>query len=165
MKHHIMLVDDECDVLLVLEDLFTSRGYRVTTASDGTEALEMLKTQSPDLILSDYRMNIMDGITFFKETRDICPDAIRILLTAHGDMKLAMDAINEARVYKFITKPWNNNDLAINVQRALEHYDLIIQQRAFAETLELMVDENTEEIERLRLALREMASRIRSLLP
>ncbi|MGA1197286.1 MAG: response regulator, partial [Candidatus Latescibacterota bacterium] len=123
MKHHIMLVDDERDVLLVLEDLFTSRGYRVTTASDGTEALEMLKTQSPDLILSDYRMNIMDGITFFKETRDICPDAIRILLTAHGDMKLAMDAINEARVYKFITKPWNNNDLAINVQRALEHYD------------------------------------------
>jgi len=165
MTHHIMLVDDERDVLLVLEDLFTSRGYRVTTASDGTEALELLKTQSPDLILSDYRMNIMDGITFFKETRDICPDAIRILLTAHGDMKLAMDAINEASVYKFITKPWNNNDLAINVQRALEHYDLIIQQRAFAETLELMVDENTEEIERLRLALREMASRIRSLLP
>ena len=110
-------------------------------------------------------MNVMDGITFFKETRDICPDAIRILLTAHGDMKLAMDAINEARVYKFITKPWNNNDLAITIQRALEHYDLIIQQRAFAETLELMVDENTEEIERLRLALREMASRIRSLLP
>ena len=50
MTHHIMLVDDERDVLLVLEDLFTSRGYRVTTASDGTEALEMLKTESPDLI-------------------------------------------------------------------------------------------------------------------
>lgn len=165
MAHHILLVDDERDVLLVLEDLFTSRGYRVTTASDGTEALERLKTESPDLILSDYRMTQMDGITLFRETKDICPDAIRILLTAHGDMKLAMDAINEASVYKFITKPWNNNDLALNVQRALEHYDLIIQQRAFAETLELMVDENTEEIERLRLALREMAARIRSLLP
>ncbi|MBT3604815.1 MAG: response regulator [Candidatus Latescibacteria bacterium] len=165
MKHHILLVDDERDVLLVLEDLFTSRGYHVTTASDGTEALERLKNESPDLILSDYRMNEMDGITLLKETRDVCPDAIRILLTAHGDLKLAMQAINEASVYKFITKPWNNNDLALSVQRALEHYDLIVQQRAFAETLELMVDENTEEIERLRLALREMVSRIRSLLP
>ena len=53
----------------------------------------------------------------------------------------------------------------LTVQRALEHYDLIVQQRAFAETLELMVDENTEEIERLRLAMREMAARIRGLLP
>ncbi|MFT5368490.1 MAG: DNA-binding NtrC family response regulator [Candidatus Latescibacterota bacterium] len=165
MPHHILLVDDERGVLLVLEDLFTSRGYRVTTASDGTEALEILKTESPDLILSDYRMTKMDGITLFRETKSICPDAMRILLTAHGDMQLAMDAINEASVYQFISKPWNNNDLCLSVQRALEHYDLIVQQRAFAETLELMVDENTEEIDRLRLALREMASRIRSLLP
>jgi DNA-binding NtrC family response regulator len=80
-------------------------------------------------------------------------------------MQLAMDAINEASVYQFISKPCNNKDLCLSVQRALEHYDLIVQQRAFAETLELMVDENTEEIDRLRLALREMASRIRSLLP
>jgi DNA-binding NtrC family response regulator len=90
---------------------------------------------------------------------------MRILLTAHGDLNVAMDAINQANVYKFIAKPWNNNELTLTIQRALEHYDLIIQQRAFAETLELMVDENTEEIERLRLALREMAARIRGLLP
>jgi DNA-binding NtrC family response regulator len=165
MAHHILLVDDEQDVLTVLEDLFTSRGYRVTTASDGTEALEILGTDRPDLILSDFRMNQMDGLTLFKHTIGICPDAIRILLTAHGDMKLAMDAINEASVYKFITKPWNNSDLLLNVQRALEHYDLIIQNRAFADTLEFMVDENTEEIDRLRLGLREMAARIRTLLP
>lgn len=165
MAHHILLVDDERDVLLVLEDLFSSRGYRVSKASTGKQALDLLEDETPDLILSDYRMPDMDGITLFKAIQAICPDTVRILLTAHGDLKVAIEAINSANVYKFITKPWNNNDLFITLQRALEHHDLIVQQRAFAETLELMVEENTEEIERLRLALREMASRIRGLIP
>ncbi len=165
MTHHILLVDDERDVLLVLEDLFSNRGYRVNKASNGIQALALLEDDPPDLILSDYRMPEMDGITLFKAAQNISPDTVRILLTAHGDLKIAIDAINHANVYKFITKPWNNNDLIITVRRALEHHDLMVQQRAFAETLELMVEENTEEIERLRLALREMASRIRSLIP
>lgn len=165
MSHCILIVDDERDVRLVLEDLFTTRGYRVNQAEDGKQALQMLEDEAPDLILSDYRMPEMDGIALFQATQNICPDTMRILLTAHGDLNVAMDAINQANVYKFITKPWNNNDLMLTVQRALEHYDLIVQQRAFAETLELMVDENTEEIERLRLAMREMAARIRGLLP
>ncbi len=63
-------------------------------------------------------------------------------------------------VYKFITKPWNNHDLLLTAQRALEHYNLIMQNQAFADTQELMVDENTEEIGRLREALREMATKI-----
>ena len=165
MTHHILLVDDERDVLLVLDDLFSNRGHRVSKATNGREALAFLETECPDLILSDYRMPDMDGIELFKTSQAICPDTMRILLTAHGDLKVTMKAINEANVYKFITKPWNNNDLIVTIQRALEHHDLIVQQRAFAETLELMLEENTEEIERLRLALREMASRIRSLLP
>jgi len=165
MAHHILLVDDEDGVLMVLEDLFAAQGYRISKASDGTEALEFLKAEAPDLILSDYRMPQMDGIEFFKAIQGICPDTIRILLTAYGDLKVALDAINEAKVYRFITKPWNNNDLLLTVKRALEHYDLIIQQRTFAETLELMVEENSEEIERLRLALHEIAARIRGLLP
>ena len=165
MSHHILIVDDEPDVRLVLQDLFTSRGYQVSEAADGKEALKLLETEAPDLILSDYRMPEMDGIELLKATQSICPDTMRILLTAHGDLNVAMDAINQANVYKFISKPWNNNVLTLTIQRAFEHYDLIIQQRAFAETLELMVDENTEEIDRLRLALREMAARIRGLLP
>lgn len=163
MPHQLLIVDDEEDVLLVLEDLFSSRGYEVTTADDAKQALDLLHDFSPDLILADYQMPGMNGVDLFKATHSLCPDAIRILLTAHGDMTVAIAAINEANVYKFITKPWNNNDLIVSVQRALEHYDLIRQNRAFADTLELMVEENTEEIERLRLALKEMAARIRSL--
>lgn len=165
MSHHILIVDDEPDVLRVLEELFTHRGYQITKASDGKQALEMLDEISPDLILADYQMPVMNGIELFQATQKIRPDVVRILLTAHGDLKVAVAAINEGNVYKFINKPWNNNYLALTIQRALEHYDLILQQRAFADTLELMVEENTEEIERLRIALKEMAGRIRGLLP
>jgi len=76
-----------------------------------------------------------------------------------------MDAINEARVYKFISKPWNNNDLLLTIQRALEHYDLIRENRAFADMLEMMVEESTEEMERLRNGLQDMVKKIRSLIP
>ena len=165
MAHHLLLVDDEKGVLMLLEDLFTSRGYKTSKASDGQDALEQLKSLTPDLILADYQMPNMNGIELFKAVQDICPDIVRILLTAHGDLQVAMAAINETNVYKFITKPWNNDDLVLTVQRALEHYDLILQQRAFADTLELMVEENTEEIERLRMALQEMSAKIHGLLP
>lgn len=169
MSHHILIVDDEEDVRLVLEDLFTSREYRVSKASDGAAALDLLKATDPedypDLLIADYQMPNMNGIDFLTASLDICPERMRILLTAHGDLQVAVDAINEAQVYKFVTKPWNNNDLLLTVQRALEHYDLIRENRAFADMLEMMVEESTEEMERLRNALSEMASRIRGLIP
>ena len=102
---------------------------------------------------------------FLKKVQMSMPDPPRILLKAHGDLNVAIAAINDANIYKFITKPWNNSDLYLTIQRALGHYELIRQNRAFAETLELMVAENTEEIDRLRNALTEMANRIRSLIP
>lgn len=168
MPHHIFLVDDEEAVRLILTDLFESRGYRITEAVDGAAALEKLKAMTgedvPDLILADYQIPNLNGVDFLVAAHTISPQAIRILLTAHGDLEVAVNAINEARVYKFITKPWNNRDLLITVQRALEHYDLIRENRAFAEMLEMMVEESSEEMGHLRDALKDMASRIRSLI-
>lgn len=169
MSYHILIVDDEEDVRLVLEDLFSNRGYRVSLAADGPAAIEFLESAAeekyPDLLLADYQMPDMNGVQFLARTLDICPTRIRILLTAHGDLQVAMDAINEARVYKFISKPWNNNDLLLTIQRALEHYDLIRENRAFADMLEMMVEESTEEMERLRNGLQDMVKKIRSLIP
>ena len=164
MAYHLLIVDDETDVLFVLEDLFTSRGYEVTKAPNGPKALEILESMVPDLVIADYQMPEMNGVELLKQVQQKCPETMRILLTAHGDLKVAMEAINEADVYKFITKPWNNNDLLMTIQRAMEHYDLMRQNRAFADTLEMMVEENTQEIERMRAAMREMASKIRSLM-
>ncbi len=164
MSYHLLLVDDDTEVLLLLEDLFSSRGYQITTASNPLKALEILDDTEPDLVIADYQMPDLNGIELLKDVREKLPETMRILLTAHGDLKVAIEAINVADVYKFISKPWDNNDLLITVQRALEHYDLMRQNRAFADTLEMMVEENTQEIERMRVAMREMASKIRSLI-
>ena len=107
----------------------------------------------------------MNGIDFLTATLDVCPTSMRILLTAHGDLQVAVDAINEAQVYKSTTKPWNNNGLLLTVRRALEHYDLIRENRAFADMLEMLVEESTEEMERMRTALQDMAKEIRGLIP
>jgi DNA-binding NtrC family response regulator len=169
MPYHILVVDDEDDVRLILETLFSGKGYKVSKAVDGAAAIEFLNASLeddyPDLIVADYQMPNMNGIDFLTRSLEICPTKIRILLTAHGDLQVAVDAINEAQVYKFITKPWNNNDLLLTVQRALEHYDLIRENRAFADMLEMMVEESTEEMERMRNALQDMAKRIRGLIP
>ena len=83
---------------------------------------------------------------------------------AHGDLQVAVDAINRAQAYKFTTKIGNNN-LTLTVQRALEHYDLIRKNRAFADMLAMMVEESTEEMERMRTALQDMEKKIRDLIP
>ncbi|MSS71607.1 MAG: response regulator [Candidatus Latescibacteria bacterium] len=161
-QHHLFIVDDEEGILELLSRRFTDWGYRVTPMPGAEQALNILKDVRPDLILADYWMPSMNGIELFKQTQTVCPDAVRLLMTAYGNLNVATAAINEARVYKFIPKPWDDRDLLLTVQRALEHRDLIVESRAFADTLELMVDENVQEIERLRTALRTVAEKVRS---
>jgi len=163
MVHHLLIVDDEESVLSVLGDLFSSRGYKITLATSAKQALGALQDTKVNLIMADYQMPDTDGVEFLRQAQVICPDAVRILLTAHGTLQVAMAAINDANVYKFVAKPWHNRDLLLTVQRALEHHDLIVQQRIVADTLELMLEENILEIERLRQALKEMADKIRPL--
>ncbi|HAA74559.1 TPA: hypothetical protein DCE37_05515 [Candidatus Latescibacteria bacterium] len=121
--NHITPVDDEDDVCLVLEDLFRSRGYTVSTAEDGAAALEKLKGTGgfPDFLLADYQMPNVNGIDFLTQSLEVCPQAMRILLTAHGDLQVAVDAINQAQAHNFITKPFNNKPLTMNAQRVLGH--------------------------------------------
>ena len=99
MAHNLLIVDDEEDIRTVLEDLFTSRGCEVT---NGKEALDLLQVFTPDLILANYQMPEMDGIELFKEARSLYPDTTHILLTAHGDLKVAIATINEAGIYRLL---------------------------------------------------------------
>jgi len=163
--HHLLIADDEENVRTFLSQYFSRMGYRTTTASNGEKALRILEGINPDLILADYRMPNMDGVAFLSRAQEIRPDAMRILLTAYGDLKVAMAAINQANVYRFIPKPWDNHDLLLTVQRALEHHDLILESRAFVATLEMTVEENVQELGRLREVLREVTRKMRDSLP
>lgn len=128
--YRIMLVDDEPNVLKALQRIFRQENYQITLASNGQEALEHLEKDTFQLMISDYMMPIMNGAELLKRARAIQPEMIRIMLTGHADTGAVMGAINEGAVYKFILKPWNDDDLRVTVALALEQYDLLRKNKA-----------------------------------
>jgi type II secretory ATPase GspE/PulE/Tfp pilus assembly ATPase PilB-like protein/FixJ family two-component response regulator len=125
-QHTLLLVDDEENILKSLKRVFLNDGYKILTATSGTEGLHMLeKNSSVNLVMSDYKMPGMKGTEFLRIVKEKYPEIIRIMLTGHNDISVVMEAINEGAVYKFINKPWNADDLKLNIKLALEQYDLI----------------------------------------
>jgi len=124
MKYKIMIVDDEFVNLRTLERLFRS-DYQVLLANSGAEALTLLQQHDVALLISDQRMPEMTGIELMKNTVALRPQMVKILLTGYTEVDALIEAINCGLVYRYLTKPWNNDDLRITVSRALEHYELI----------------------------------------
>lgn len=124
MKYKIMIVDDEPANLRVLERLFRP-DYEVVTAASGAEALASLEKNDVALMLSDQRMPEMTGIELMAKTVDIRPHMVKILLTGYTDVGAIIAALNSGLVYRYLTKPWNNDDLRLTVSRALEHYEMM----------------------------------------
>ncbi len=116
----ILLVDDETNILKALHRLLRPEGYRILTAESGADALALLARESVDLVVSDMRMPEMDGAVFLAKVRQTWPDTVRLLLTGHADMAQTVSAINQGEIYRFIAKPWNDQELIIIVRQALE---------------------------------------------
>jgi len=123
--YRILLVDDVPNVLNALQRVFRQENYTIATALNGQEALALLRKEMFHLVISDYMMPGMTGAELLKHAKAIKPETIRIMLTGHADTGAIMGAINEGAVYKFILKPWNDDDLRVTVALALEQYDLI----------------------------------------
>jgi DNA-binding NtrC family response regulator len=122
MTYKIMIVDDEPANLRTLERLFRT-DYQVVTAPSGAEALALLDQHDVALLISDQRMPAMTGIELMMKTVAIRPQMVKILLTGYTDVGALIEALNSGLVYRYLTKPWNNNDLRTTVSRALEHYE------------------------------------------
>lgn len=119
--HDILVVDDEVDNLDLLKRTFR-RDYNVYTAKSAMEALKMLETREFAVIISDQRMPEMTGVELFQKASKQWPQTIRILLTGYTDINALVDAINMGHVYRYITKPWNREEIVMTVKRAVEHY-------------------------------------------
>jgi DNA-binding NtrC family response regulator len=124
-SYSILLVDDEPNVLKALQRVFRQENYQIVTASNADEALQFLVKEPVQLIISDFKMPGMNGGELLRQVKASYPDTIRIMLTGHADTAAVMGAIKEGAVYKFILKPWNDDDLRVTVGLALEQYDLI----------------------------------------
>ena len=122
-KYKILIVHDEPDNSALLYR--TLRGkYDITKASSAVEALEILKNKEFNCILSDHKMPQMDGVEFLRRTYEVCPNTTRLLVTAYSDVKILIDAINYAKIYRYIKKPFNPDELLHIVEASLEYHQL-----------------------------------------
>jgi response regulator RpfG family c-di-GMP phosphodiesterase len=122
MTYKLLIVDDEKANLRLLERLFR-QDYYCLTASSGEEAIELLSQHDVAILITDQRMPRMSGIELLKRTAELRPHMARILLTGYTDIRALVEAINCGLVHRYITKPWNNDDLKLEVGRALQEYE------------------------------------------
>ena len=124
-RNKLLIVDDEEDNLDLLQRIF-HRSHLILLAKNGFEALAILANE-PDIavIVSDQRMPMMSGTEFLSQVADHYPDTLRIILTAHTDVDDLVEAINQSKVFKYITKPFKVEDLVEVVQQATEIHKLL----------------------------------------
>ena len=147
----ILCVDDEANILSALRRLFRQNGYQISVAGGGAEGLQILDTQEFDLIISDMRMPEMDGARFLEQVFKRYPDTVRILLTGYADIASTIEAVNKGQIYRYVSKPWNDQELLLIVRQAL---DLKALQREKLR-LEALTARQNEELKALNLSLEE----------
>ena len=138
MSYKILIVDDEPANLRVLERLFRDH-YEVLVANSGAEALELLTRHDVAVLITDQRMPEMTGIELLKRTVDLRPRMVRMILTGYTDVEALVEAINCGNVYRYVTKPWNNEELRLTVKRALEHFEMNKKNHDLAATNERLI--------------------------
>jgi len=125
-KSTIVIVDDEDMVLTSLNSFLSlETNYAVKTFTSTADALEFIKGEEVHLVVSDYLMPEMDGISFLAKVRELRPEVPRIILTGYADKENAIKAINDVGLFQYIEKPWDNDDLLIVLRNGLERMQLM----------------------------------------
>jgi serine phosphatase RsbU (regulator of sigma subunit) len=161
-KQEILYVDDEANNLTVFKSTFR-RHYKVYTALSAHEGLQILRQPETDisLIITDQRMPEETGVEFLGKTVEEFPDAIRIILTGFTDVEAIIEAINRGRVYRYINKPWDENELKVTIDNALETYELKQENRELIEDLRQANQELEEYAHNLEQKVQERTAEIK----
>lgn len=156
----ILCLDDEQNILNSLRRLLRKEGYKLLLASNGEEAFKLLAENEVHLVISDQRMPEMNGTEFLAKVKEQYPDILRIILTGYTDVDSITESINKGHIYKFFLKPWNDQNLKLEIRQALEQFALIRDNirldktvvaqneklKEINENLENLVDERTRKI-------------------
>lgn len=145
----LLAVDDEPNILAALRRLFRTTGWRILTAGHADEALELLATEPVNAVLSDMRMPGMDGVQLLERVAQGWPDAARLLLTGQADLRSTIDAINRGRLHRYITKPWNDDELVLTLRQVADRQQLEAEKHA----LERLTQKQNDELKALNSSL------------
>jgi DNA-binding NtrC family response regulator len=135
-NRRVLLVDDEPAVLSALSRTVRWDGYQVLTASTAAQALSILKTTGAEVIITDQMMPDVSGLDLLREVRRDFPDTVRMILTGVSDLDLALRAVKEGEIYRFLTKPWDDVDLRVSLMLAFDYRTLKLEHSSLKEELE-----------------------------
>jgi DNA-binding NtrC family response regulator len=139
-KHPILLVDDEPEILFSLRAL-VRREFDVHTAEGGDQALDVIHKHPVHVIMTDQRMPEMSGVELLARARAECPEAVRIIFTGYADLKAVIDAVNRGEIYRYLTKPWDPDELLAILHQACEQYDALADRHRLLADLKGYVEE------------------------
>jgi two-component system NtrC family sensor kinase len=148
----ILFVDDEENVLNAVKRVFLDEDYTIFTAGSAAEGLALLDSNQVQVVVSDYRMPGTDGVEFLREVNNRWPDTVKILFSGYADVTSIIAAINEGQIYKFIPKPWYDDELRVSISNALERYFLHQKNIELAHELSA----KNEELTRLNVELQKL---------
>lgn len=123
-RRSLLLVDDEPKIIAFMERVLRQEGYNIVSASQAREGFELLATNRIGVVLSDLRMPGMDGIEFLSKVSRLHPETVRIAMSGYADMAMVTEAINRGAIYKFLTKPFENEVLRQSVAKAFDQYEI-----------------------------------------
>ncbi len=135
-KISVLYVDDEQNNLISFKAVFRIK-YNVYTAISGEEATKLLRNNTINVIITDQRMPQMTGVEFLESILDEHPDPVRILLTGYADMNAVIDAVNKGKIFHYLTKPWNEEELDLTINRAYEVYKHRMEEKVMTHKLTL----------------------------
>lgn len=135
MDRTILLVDDEENITSALSRVLRRDGYSILRANSGADGLALLAQHAVGVIVSDQRMPGMTGTEFLSQVKELYPDTMRIVLSGYTELSSVTDAINHGAVYKFLTKPWEDDLLRENIQEAFQHYEMKFENARLADEL------------------------------
>ncbi|EXI81560.1 MAG: Cyclic di-GMP phosphodiesterase Gmr [Candidatus Accumulibacter appositus] len=133
--HCLLVVDDEPSILSSIRRVLRGQGYRVLTANSALEGLEILAREEVQVILSDQRMPQMSGTEFLARVKLLHPDTVRLVISGYTQLDSVIDAVNQGSIYKFLTKPWEEEQLREHLREAFAYYEAIIKPRSISDGL------------------------------
>lgn len=154
MDRTLLLVDDEDNITASLVRLLRQDGYQVLTANSARSALDILENHTAGVVLTDQRMPEMTGVELLSEIKTLYPDTVRMVLSGYADLESVAEAVNRGAVYKYLTKPWDNEMLRANVNEAFRHYELTQERAQLAREIQAA----NEQLSRINLELADLVA-------